>query len=97
MNTTICSAISGRRLLSFSYHGFPRIVEPHAHGVSKAGNDVMRCFQVSGGSESGKVVDWKLMLVDEMSGLSVLNDTFSGPRPGYQPGDRGMVEIYCEL
>lgn len=97
MNSAICRAISELHLLSFSYRGYPRVVEPHAHGVSKAGNDVLRCFQVSGGSESGKVVDWKLMLVDEMSGLTVLSDSFSAPRPGYKPGDRGMVQIYCEL
>ncbi len=97
MDAKICSAISGRRVLSFSYRGHHRVVEPHAHGVSKAGNDVLRCFQISGTSESGDPVDWKLMLVEEIVSLSILEETFAGPRQGYRRGDKGMVRIYCEL
>lgn len=97
MDANICKAISGRRTLSFTYRGHERIVEPHAHGVSKAGNDVMRCFQTGGTSESGNPVGWKLMLIEEIVDLSVLEEKFSGPRPGYSRGDKGMVSIYCEL
>ena len=97
MDANICNAISGRLILSFTYRGHNRVVEPHAHGVSKAGNDVMRCFQTGGTSESGNPVGWKLMLVEEIGGLRVLEETFAGPQPGYSRGDKGMVQIYCEL
>jgi hypothetical protein len=96
-NQTISQAIVGRKLLSFSYHGLPRVVEPHAYGISTRGNDVIRCFQVGGKSESGEAFGWKLMRTDEMTNLGLLEDKFSGPREGYKKGDRGMTKIYCEL
>lgn len=55
------------------------------------------CFQVGVESESGVPFGWKLMTVAEMDGLTVLKDDFSGRRPGYKPGDRGMAQIRCEL
>jgi hypothetical protein len=96
-NQTISQAIGGRNLLSFSYHGLPRVVEPHAYGTSTRGNDVIRCFQIGGESESGEAFGWKLMLVDEIEQLTVLEARFAGPRDGYKQGDRGMSRIYRQL
>ena len=42
MNQVICDAIRNRCVLKFTYDGHPRIVEPHAYGLSRARNEVMR-------------------------------------------------------
>lgn len=42
MNATICKAIRERRIIRFSYGDGYRLVEPHCHGVSKGGNELLR-------------------------------------------------------
>ena len=51
MNGVICQAIQEKRILTFEYDGYPRIVEPHAHGVTSKGNEALRCYQTAGGSK----------------------------------------------
>ncbi|MEM9502023.1 MAG: hypothetical protein AAF941_09275 [Pseudomonadota bacterium] len=77
--------------LSLTYNGFPRIVEVHAVGVSSAGNRLMRVWQVSGGSKSGKFTGWKLMTVSDASNLALTEQVSEAPREGYRRGDRAMV------
>ena len=97
MNQAICEAIRNRAVLEFYYDGQNRIVEPHAHGLSTAGNNVLRCYQIEGGSISGKVPGWKLMDVSKIKSLKKTERRFSRPRPDYKKNDRGMTKIYCEL
>ncbi len=96
MNTQICNAIRNRKLVEFYYNGGNRIVEPHCHGVTTAGNEALRAYQVDGYSESGNM-GWKMFVLDNASNVNVLEETFNGPRSDYKKGDRGMSEIYCEL
>ena len=79
------------------YDGYPRTVEPHCYGESRAGNELLRCYQVAGGSSSGNVPDWKLMTVDKISGLALTQKTFLGPRPEYNRDDKAMHTIYVQL
>ena len=97
MNQAICDAIRNRYVLRFTYDGHPRIVEPHAYGLSRAGNEVMRCYQTGGTSRYSKVPDWKLMKVARIKFLTVTEEHFVGERPKYQRGDKGMSTIFCEL
>ena len=97
MNQTICVAINGQHLLRFYYDLGWRTVEPHAHGMSTAGNEVLRAFQTQDVSAPGEPVNWKLFRVDWISNLEWLEATFSEPRPGYKRGDPQMTQIYCEL
>lgn len=97
MASQICTAIQNMNLLSFTYDGFDRIVEPHACGNDKKGNDVLRAFQVGGGSESGDATGWKLFVVSNIRNLKIQKQTFSSPRQGYRPGDKVMQRIYCQL
>lgn len=97
MDKTICSAIKAKKMISFNYKGYPRVVEPHAHGISTAGNYCLRCYQVSGGSSSGKVPGWKIMTTDQINGISVSQERFAQPRDGYKKGDKAMSIIFCEL
>jgi hypothetical protein len=76
MNATICDAIARRRQLLFFYEGFPRTVEPHAHGRSKEGADLLRGFQTAGSSKSKPTLSWRLFEVSKMRGLAASEDTF---------------------
>lgn len=96
MLQTIIDAIRNKKVLTFTYDGHSRTVEPHTVGSSRAGNDVFRCFQ-TGGSHATGGHDWNLCTVSKITNLQTPGSTFSGPRPGYQRGDKGMMTIYAEL
>jgi hypothetical protein len=49
MNDTIITAIKNQEVLSLTYDGIPREVEPHAYGLSKKGTELLLCYQISGG------------------------------------------------
>ncbi len=97
MNPIICEAIKNRNVLEFTYHGYPRVVEPHAYGLSQASNEVIRCYQTGGLSHSRIVPCWQLMKVDDIEFLTVREKHFVGERIGYVKGDVDMPTIFCEL
>lgn len=98
MNTLITDAIQNRLVLEIDYPPGRRKIEPHAHGESKDGNELLRAFQTEGASESGEHVNWKLFRVDRIQQLVETGETFSGPRPGYKRGDSAMKGgIFAEL
>lgn len=97
MSPSICDAINNRYVLKFTYDGHPRIVEPHAYGLSQPLNEVIRCYQTGGTSRSGKAPAWRLIRVDRIKFLIVTEEHFVGKRPGYKRGDKGMSTIFCEL
>jgi hypothetical protein len=73
------AAIAGRRLVNFSYQGRDRKAEPHDYGINK-GKTRLFCYQVGGESRSGKLPDWRLLEVPDISGLTVTDETFPGTR-----------------
>ena len=97
MIQAILSAIQNKQALSFSYDGYSRVVEPHTYGIDTKGHAALRAYQVRGGSESGEYVGWKLFHVNEMCGLTVLSEHFSGARPKYKRGDSAFSTIHAQL
>ena len=97
MKQNIIDAIKNKSVLSFSYDGHPRTVEPHTVGMNHKSNIVLRCFQTSGTSSDAKVPGWKLMKIDKIEGFRISDDAFDSPRPGYNKGDKAMKEIYAEV
>ena len=94
---SICAAIRDKHLVSFTYDGHSRVVIPAAHGPHKTtGNLVLRGYQIRGTSSSRSVPLWDLFLVDNMVGLRVLDETFTGTPPQYQRGDK-HINVHCEL
>lgn len=93
----ICEAIRSRSVLEIYYDGGTRIIEPHCHGTSTAGNEVLRAFQVSGYSNSGRPHDWKLFVVSKIRNMNVRNQTFLENRPLYSPRDKNMSQICCHV
>jgi len=71
-----------------------RWVEIYCYGTSKAGNDVVRVYQVGGDTKTMQP-GWKLFRVDRMDALKKLGGTFSKPRPLFNSnGDKDMTKIY---
>ncbi|SDR51245.1 hypothetical protein SAMN05443245_6873 [Paraburkholderia fungorum] len=96
MNPTICSAIKDRQLLELRYHGFSRVVEPYAYGRDKNGDAILRCFQISGGSESGQTTGWKILKVAAVFAINEQQATFT-PRTEYRRGDKAIAFMFCQL
>jgi hypothetical protein len=94
----ICLAIKELRVIEFYYHGGYRTVEPFALGItlkSPADNESLICYQTDGFTDLREVVGWKLYRESEMEDIEVLNDTFTGDRPGYDPDHLDLDKIIC--
>lgn len=96
MNQIVIQAIKERITLELRYHGWSRIVEPHAYGRDKSGDEVLRCYQVTGGSVSGESSGWKLLKLQEISSLNIGDNGFS-PRRDYKRNDRDMTAIFVQI
>jgi hypothetical protein len=72
------NAIANKQLLQFKYKGNERIAEPHDYGIQ---NGIVRllCWQV-GGRSSGRIPGWRLVDVDGMKEVEVLDKHFRGNR-----------------
>lgn len=81
MNTSIIrNAIANKELIEFTYQGYPRLAEPHVYGI-KNGKRHILVYQIGGLTSSGKIPDWRLVNLDEISGLRVIKEQkFAGPR-----------------
>jgi hypothetical protein len=96
MNTILFQAILQSKVLELRYHSYSRIVEPHAYGRDKDGNEILRCYQTSGGSDSGESVGWKLLKVRDVFSLH-LSDTVFSARPEYKRNDKAMDHVIAQL
>ena len=92
MNEIIVQAFQNKQRIQFVYNGKVRIAEPQCYGVGRKGTELLRVYQISGGSEPEPLFD-----VSKMEGLKLLNDFFTKPGPNYKKGDSAMVKIFCEL
>lgn len=96
-SATACEALRNGKRLELRYDGFTRVVEVHAVGTTKDGKQVMRVWQVSGGSNSGEREGWKLLRLDEAFAASVTGEKSEAPRRGYVRGDKAMTFISCQV
>jgi len=88
----LCEAINLRKCVNLHYDGHNRTVEVHAVGVNaNTSNTLLRCFQVTGGSNSGQPVAWKLMVVGKISSYSISDLDSNAPRPQYNANDEAMT------
>lgn len=96
MRDAICAAIQNCELLEFEYEGLHRVVAPYCHGVTNRG-EVLRAVQVRGESRSRKMGFGKLWMVDKMRDLRRTAEAFVPDDPHYNPNDRAMVTIHCNV
>ena len=95
----LCDAKNLKKCVALHYGGHDRIVEVHAVGRNKeTRNTLLRCFQVSGGSNSGQPIAWKLMTVSKISNCSFTELASKAPRPQYNPNGSAMTaSIICHV
>lgn len=96
MKQIIVDAIRNRQVLTFTYSGITRSVEPHAVGISRTGKEVLRCFQTHGGHITPGH-EWDLCELNKISDLKPSGAIFQAPRADYRRGDRHMSHIFAEL
>jgi hypothetical protein len=89
-------AITGRRLVRFQFHGCLRVAEPHDYGV-RSGAAQLLVYQVGGESRSGKLPNWRWIVVDELTALEVLDQTFPGGRDAPSGGHSKWDELYLRV
>jgi len=76
----IWTSIEERCHIRFFYDGKRRVAEPHDYGVQN-GKVRLLVYQFAGKSNSGRLPAWRLVEVDGISELQILNTTFPGNRP----------------
>lgn len=97
VSVPIPEAIAAKRLLQFTYDGYPRTAEPHTYGIDANGRLALVAFQIAGGSRSGEYLGWKTFLGSEMRNVAILEYHFSAPRPEYRRNDGAFVSIISQL
>lgn len=76
-----------------------RIIEPVCYGYSKAGNPVLRAWDVEGSSHRaylGKkpLPSWRMFRVDKIINYKPTMENFNEVRPDYNPrGDKSMTRV----
>ena len=76
-----------------------RIVEPVCYGYSKAGNPVLRAWDLEGASHRAYLGEkplpsWRLFRVDKIITYKETLEKFNEPRPNYNPrGDKSMTRV----
>ncbi len=76
-----------------------RTIEPVCLGFSKAGNRVLRGWDMEGASHTARTGEqplpgWRLFRLDKVMTFKPTGDNFTTPRPGYNfNGDKSMTRV----
>ena len=89
---TICEALDSLRILSVTYDGKARRIEPFCHGTNMTGEDVLRAYQIS--SSDGKT-GWRMFFTSRLTQVTLDPEPFETDRPGYNRDDKHMVRVHC--
>jgi hypothetical protein len=72
-------AIRSKRLIEFVYQDLRRVAEPHDYGIQN-GVQKLLVYQVRGESRSGRLPDWRLVVISSMERVRILDEMFPGSR-----------------
>ena len=93
----LASAIEDRQVISFTYDGLPRVVQPATYGRTTAGKLTLRGCQVGGTSHSNRLPCWELYTVSKIASLSSVGEVFeSFALSGYTRGDSAFNAIIAQ-
>lgn len=85
MKSAIIEAIQGRNLLNVTCKGLNRTVEPYLISESKAGDEILHSWQVSGEFDRTPPPDWCDLRMDEITAATALAELYVQPHPEYNP------------
>jgi hypothetical protein len=89
-------AITHRRLIRFKLGGPHRIAEPHDYGI-RNGVPQLLAYQVGGESRSGRLPNWRWILLELVTELEVLEETFAGGRGGSARNHSHWDELFLRV
>jgi hypothetical protein len=95
MQDVICQAIREKRLLELQYEGQARRVAPHVYGIDSAGDELLSCYEVWGGSD-GEPAGWRSLRLAQISELTLTTKRFA-PRPEHQRSDGAIARVFCQV
>ncbi len=88
-NVQLCSALSNKLKVVCTYRDEQeRVLEPHCHGHSHDGNEVLSAYQEGCG--------WKMFSVSDLVVIRLTSDTFV-PRQDFNAEAPGMSQIHCKV
>ena len=86
----LLNAINTKQVALFQYKNKIRKVEVYALGMSKAGNMVVRCFELHNKG-------FKLFLVDDIKYLKILPQQWTRVRSGYNKDEKSMIKVLAQV
>lgn len=97
-NTAVLTeALKGRSVVTFTYKGQARTVEPHALGKANDDKPALLAWQTSGGSNTEPPPGWRVFLVADIEELKATGKTFEKPRADYGAMGRGLKSVDVEV
>lgn len=96
VESIIEDAIENMIIITFSYNGYARRVEPHHYGIS-GGVMQLHGYQVSNGSKSGQLHGWKNFMLDNICILSIDDNSTFSERSDYNPSNSNYSNIISSV
>lgn len=90
-------ALAARSVVTFTYRGQTRTVEPHALGKANDDKPALLAWQTSGGSNTESPPGWRVFIVAEIEGLAVTAETFEKARADYGAKGRWLKSVEVEV
>jgi hypothetical protein len=93
----LTTAIQQRKIVTFTYEGLSRRVQPAAYGVgNRKGKETLHAYQVGGESKRGGVPHWRNFHVEKISSLTVLDEVFGPNPPGFNATPFPQTQVALE-
>ena len=93
----LVQAVSQRSIISFTYDGLPRLVQPATYGTTSTGKSSLRGCLIGGTSRTNSIPCWELYTVAKMQNVTSTGEAFTDfARSGYTKGDSAFVSIVAE-
>lgn len=93
----LTKALQARSVVTFTYKGQARTVEPHALGKANDDRPALLAWQTSGGSNTEPPPGWRVFLVAEIAELKATDQKFEKPRADYNAKARGLKSVETDV
>jgi predicted DNA-binding transcriptional regulator YafY len=90
-------ALKARSVVTFTYKGQARTVEPHALGKANDDKPALLAWQTAGGSNTEPPPGWRVFIVAEITDLKATERNFEKPRDDYRAKARGLKTVEAEV
>jgi hypothetical protein len=93
----LASAIQNWQVITFTYDGLPRVVQPATYGATTTGKLTLRGCLIGGESRRNTIPCWELFTEAKIANLALAGSTFvTFECEGYTQGDSAFAAIVAE-